>query len=77
MAVPFKLSDLIPNVLYKLEQPFTFHDGKEAHLFTAEELFLYADDKLLHSLNDGALIAPKVLQKARINLLPPSKWEKS
>ena len=75
--VPFKLADLIPNVLYKLEKPFTFHDGKEASEFTAEELFLYADDKLLHSLDDGALIDPKVLQKARINLLPPSKWEKS
>lgn len=74
--VPFKLADLIPNVLYKLESSFTFHDGKEAYEFTAEELFIYADDKLLHSLADGAKIAPKVLQKARINLIPISKWEK-
>ena len=76
MAVPFKLGDLIPNVLYKLEKPLTVMTGNETDVFTAEELFLYADDKLLHSLVDGAKISPKVLQKARINLIPISKWEK-
>lgn len=76
MAVPFKLSDLIPNVLYKLEKPLTVMTGTETDVFTAEELFLYADDKLLHSLVDGAKISPKVLQKAGIKLLSPSQWEK-
>lgn len=76
MGALFKLGDLIPNVLYKLEKPLTVLDGKDTSVFTAEELFIYADDKLLHSLVDGAKIAPRVLQKAKINLLSPSQWEK-
>ena len=76
--VPFKLADLIPNVLYKLSMPFTYSDenGKLSE-FTKEEKFLYCDDGLLHALEDGVLVSPRVLQKAKIDLLPPSKWEEA
>lgn len=77
MKVPFKLGDLIPGVLYKLEKSFTYYEVGKTSEFTAEELFLYGPDKLLHSLDDGALVAPRILQRAGINLLPPSKWEKA
>ena len=71
----FRKNDLIPNVLYKLTTSFYFHNGEEINEFTDKEMFLYADDGLLHALEDGAMINPAVLQKAKIGLLPPSEWK--
>jgi len=69
------MNDLIPNVLYKLSTNFFVHNGDKVDEFTADEMFLFASDGLLHSLEDGAMISPKVLKKAKINLLPPSLWK--